>query len=143
MPYATEAEYRAAIVAYRALHDVFYRFHRSVCAGQHSPEMAEQGLDMKEPVAGIEREYGEMVSHLLPALDKSYLGPRQYIDRLTATLRELGMKHAAASAEPFDPVLTHQAYIDIDNILQDLLRERDRFPSVFDEAFAEPDTPNG
>ena len=30
MPYATEAEYRAALVAYRALHDVFYRFHRSV-----------------------------------------------------------------------------------------------------------------
>lgn len=143
MPYATEAEYRAAILAYRALHDVFYRFHRSVCAGQHSPETGEQRLDMKEPVAGIEREYGEMVGHLLPALDKSYLGPRQYIDRLTATLRELGMKHAAASAEPFDPVLTHQAYIDIDNILQDLLRERERYPSVFDEAFAEPDTPNG
>src|SRR5262245_47883537 len=131
MPYATEAEYRAAIMAYRALHDVFYRFHRSVCAGQHSPEMAEQRLDMKEPVAAIEREYGEMVGHLLPALDKSYLGPRQYIDRLTATLQELGMKHAAASAEPFDPVLTHQAYIDIDNILQDLLRERERYPSIF------------
>ena len=140
MPYATEAEYRAAIVAYRALHDVFYRFHKSVCAGQHSPEMAQQ--HDKEPVAATEREYGDMVGHLLPALDKSYLGPRQYIDRLTATLRELGMKHAAASAEPFDPVLTHQAYIDIDNILQDLLREREQYPSVFDEGFAEPEAPD-
>jgi hypothetical protein len=83
-----------------------------------------------------------MVGHLLPALDKSYLGPRQYIDRLTATLQELGMKHAAASAEPFDPVLTHQAYIDIDNILQDLLRQREQYPSVFDEGFAEPEAPD-
>ena len=141
MPYATEAEYRAAIVAYRALHDVFYRFHKSVCAGQHSPETAEQ-QHVKEPVTATEREYGDMVGHLLPALDKSYFGPRQYIDRLTATLRELGMKHAAASAEPFDPVLTHQAYIDIDNILQDLLREREHYPSVFDEGFAEPEAPD-
>ena len=141
MSYATEAEYRAAIVAYRALHDVFYRFHKSVCAEQHSPEMAEQQHG-KEPVAATEREYGEMVGLLLPALDKSYLGPRQYIDRLTATLRELGMKHAASSAEPFDPVLTHQAYIDIDNILQDLLREREHYPSVFDEGFAGPETPD-
>ena len=83
-----------------------------------------------------------MVGHLLPALDKSYLGPRQDIDRLTATLRELGMKHAASSAEPFDPVPTHQAYIDIDNILQDLLREREQYPSVFDEGFAEPEAPD-
>ena len=55
MSYATEAEYRAAIVAYRALHDVFYRFHKSVCAEQHSPEMAEQQHG-KEPVAATERE---------------------------------------------------------------------------------------
>jgi hypothetical protein len=142
MPYATEAEYRAAIVAYRALHDVFYRFHKSVCPEQHSPETAERRYGMKEAIAANERDYGGMVGDLLPALEKSYAGPRQYIDRLTATLRELGMKHAAASGEPFDRVLTHQAYIDIDNILQDLLREREQYPSVFDKAFAEPDAPN-
>jgi hypothetical protein len=143
MPYATEAEYRAAIVAYRALHDVFYRFHKSVCSEQHTEEMTEQRHGMNETIAENERDYGGMVIELLPALEKSYLGPRQYIERLTDTLRELGVKHAAASGERFDPVLTHQAYIDIDNILQDLLRERERYPSVFDEAFAEPDVKNG
>ena len=86
-------------------------------------------------MAANEREYGEMVGNLLPALDKSYPGPRQYIDRLTDTLRELGVKHAAASREtPFDPLLTHQAYIDVDNILQDLLSEREQYPSAFDES---------
>ncbi len=77
-----------------------------------------------------------MVGELLPALAASYAGPRQYVDRLADTLRELGVKHAASSHTPFDAVLTHQAYVDIDNMLQDLLRERDRYPGVFDEAFA-------
>jgi hypothetical protein len=136
MPYATEAQYRAALVAYRALHDVFYRFHRSVCADQHSPETADRRHGTKEAIAANERDYGGMVDELLPALEQSYTGPRQYIDRLADTLRELGVKHAAASKEPFDPVLTHQAYIDVDNILEDLLKERERYPRVFDEAFA-------
>ena len=142
MPYATEAEYRAAIVAYRALHDVFYRFHKSVCSEQHTHEMTERRPVTKDAIAANERDYGGMVGDLLPALERSYLGPRQYIDRLTDTLRELGVKHAAASAEPFDRVLTHQAYIDIDNILQDLLRERAQYPSVFDESFAESHVEN-
>src|SRR5262245_8108589 len=136
MAYATEAEYRAALVAYRALHDVFYRFHRSVCSGQHGPETADRRHGTKEAIARNEHDYGDMVDTLLPALEHSYAGPRQYIDRLMGSLRELGVKHAAASQEPFDPLLTHQAYIDVDNILEDLLKERERYPHVFDETFA-------
>jgi hypothetical protein len=141
MAYATEAEYRAALVAYRALHDVFYRFHRSVCAEQHSPETADRRHGTKEAIAENERDYRGMVDELLPALERSYDGPRQYIDRLSETLRELGVKHAAASQEPFDPLLTHQAYIDVDNILEHLLMERERYPGAFDEAFAGRDDP--
>jgi len=143
MPYATEAEYRAALVAYRALHDVFYRFHRSVCAEQHGPQTADRRHGTKEAIAANEHDYGDMVDKLLPALAHSYAGPRQYIDRLTDTLRELGVKHAAASQEPFDPLLTHQAYIDVDNILEHLLSERERYPRAFDEAFGGADPRDG
>jgi hypothetical protein len=142
MPYATEAEYRAAVVAYRALHDVFYRFHRSVCG--HEPLRAAGGdrhHAARDAITVNEHDFGKMVGELLPALSRSYAGPQQYIDRLAETFRELGVKHAASSEEPFDALLTHQAYVDVDNILQDLLRGREPFPSVFDEAFAGGDTP--
>jgi len=139
MPYATEAEYRAAIVAYRALHDVFYRFHRSVCAGQHDSTPSDSRHGTTNAIAVNEHDYGVMVSELLPPLANSYAGPPEYLDRLSETLRQLGVKHAAASEQAFDAVLTHQAYIDIDNVLKDLLRERERYPSTFDEAFAGTD----
>jgi hypothetical protein len=135
MAYATEAHYRAALLAYRALHDVFYRFHRGVHAQQHGPAAADERDGALDAIAVNERDYGGMVAELLPALARSYAGPREYMDRLTETLRELGVKHAASPEAPFDPVLTHQAYIDVDNILKDLLRERERYPGVFDEAF--------
>ena len=143
MPYATEAEYRAAIVAYRALHDVFYRFHRSVCAGQHDPAPADSRHDIRDASAVNEHDYGVIVNELLPPLTQAYGGPPEYLERLSETLRQLGGKHAAASEQPFDAVLTHQAYIDIDNILKDLLRERERYPSTFDEAFAWADPRDG
>jgi hypothetical protein len=144
MVYATEAEYRAALVAYRALHDVFYRFHKSVRRQQPGPGSEDQRHGALEAIAVNERDYGGMVGELLPALAVSYGGPRQYVDRLADTLRELGVKHAASSQTPFDALLTHQAYVDIDNILQDLLRERERYPGVFDEAFAGGDAePHG
>ena len=136
MSYATEAEYRAALVAYRALHEVFYRFHKSVCAEQHAPAATDQRHADRDAIAVDERDYGGMVGELLPALARSYAGPRQYLDRLAETLGELGVKHAASRKAPFDALLTHQAYVDVDNILQDLLRERERYPGVFDEAFA-------
>ena len=78
----------------------------------------------------------------MPSSWQSYAGPPQYLDRLAETLRQLGVKHAAASEQPFDVALTHQAYIDIDNILTDLLRERERYPSAFDEAFGGTDPRN-
>jgi hypothetical protein len=136
MSYATEAEYRDALVAYRALHEVFYRFHKSVCAEQHASAATDHRHANSDALAVDERDYNGMVGELLPALARSYAGPRQYLDRLAETLRELGVKHAASRKAPFDALLTHQAYVDVDNILQDLLRERERYPSVFDEAFA-------
>jgi hypothetical protein len=136
MSYATEAEYRDALVAYRALHEVFYRFHKSVCAEQHASAATDHRHADKDALAVDERDYDAMVGELLPALARSYAGPRQYLDRLAETLRELGVKHAASRKAPFDALLTHQAYVDVDNILQDLLRERERYPGVFDEAFA-------
>ena len=139
MPYATEAEYRAAIVAYRAFHDVFYHFHRSVCAEQHNPATADPRHGTREAIAVNENDYGGMVGELLPALAQSYAGPPQYLDRLVETFRQLGVKHAAASDQPFDAVLTHQAYVDVDNILEQLLIERERYPSAFDEAFGGTD----
>ena len=143
MPYATEAEYRAAIVAYRALHDVFYRFHRSVCAEQHDPTPADSRRGTRDAIAVNEHDYGVMVGELLPPLARSYAGPPEYLDRLAETLQQVGVKHAAASEQPFDAVLTHQVYIDIDNILKDLLRERERYPSTFDEAFGGTDARDG
>jgi hypothetical protein len=143
MPYETEAEYRAAVVAYRALHDVFYRFHRSICAGQHATTPADSRHGTGDAIAVNEHDYGVMVSELLPPLAQSYAGPPEYLDRLAETLRQLGVKHAAASEQPFDAVLTHQVYIDIDNILKDLLRERERYPSTFDEAFGGTDARDG
>jgi hypothetical protein len=136
MSYATEAEYRDALVAYRALHEVFYRFHKSVCAEQHASAATDHRHADRDALAVDERDYDGMVGELLPALARSYAGPRQYLDRLAETLRELGVKHAASRKAPFDALLTHQAYVDVDNILQDLLRERERYPGVFDEAFA-------
>ena len=143
MPYATEAEYRAALVAYRAFHDVFYRFHRSVGAQQAAPTASDQRDGSRDVIAADERDFGAMVGELLPTLAQSYAGPRQYLDRLADTLGELGVKHAASRKAPFDALLTRQAYVDVDNILEDLLRERERYPSVFEEAFAREDTPRG
>ena len=143
MPYATESEYRAALVAYRALHDVFYRFHKSICAQQPTPTALDQRYGSRDAIAGDERDFGRIVGELLPALAQSYGGPRQYLDRLADTLGELGAKHAASRKSPFDALLTYQAYVDVDNILQDLLRERARYPSVFDEAFASEDARHG
>ena len=135
MPYATEADYRATILAYRALHDVFYRFHHSVSAQQADPSAAD-GHHGLAAIAVDEQDFGGMVRDLLPALARSYAGPSQYLDRLVETFDELGAMHAASRKTPFDPHVTHQAYIDVDNILQDLLREREHYPSVFDDAFA-------
>lgn len=143
MPYATEADYRAAIVAYRALHDVFYRFHRSVSAQQPAAPVTDGRHSGMAAIAVDEQDYGGMVRDLLPALVRSYAGPPQYLDRLAETLGELGEKHAASRKSPFDPQLTYQAYVDVDNILQDLLREREHYPAAFDEAFAGAETPAG
>ena len=73
--------------------------------------------------------YGEMVGHLLPALDQSYLGPRQYHRPAHGDAPRARHEARRLVREPFDPVLTHQAYIDMDNILQDLLREREQYPA--------------
>ncbi len=132
MPYATEAEYRAALVAYRALHEVFYRFYKSVRA-QHPGAWADQVPGAPDLIAADERDYDAMVRELVPALSRSYAGPVQYVERLAETLRDLGVKHAASPRTAFDAVELHQAYIDIDNIFQDLLREREHYPSVFDD----------
>ena len=140
MPYATEADYRAAIVAYRALHDVFYRFHHSVAAQQPDAPMPDGRHGGMAAIAVDEQDYGGMVRELLPALVRSYGGPPQYLDRLVETFGELGEKHAASRKTPFDLHLTYQAYVDIDNILQDLLREREHYPAVFDQAFAVADS---
>ena len=135
MPYATGAEYRAALVAYRALHEVFYPFYKSVHA-QHPGPWAEQLPGAADVIAADERQYDDMVRQLVPAVARSYAGPRQYVERLADTLHELGVKHAASPNTAFDAVVVHQAYIDIDNIFQDLLREREHYPSVFDDAWS-------
>jgi len=134
MPYATEVEYRAALVAYRALHEVFYRFYKSVHA-QHPGAWAEQLPIDSDVIAADERHYDDMVRELVPAVARSYGGPRQHVERLADTLRELGVKHAASPQTAFDAVVLHQAYIDIDNIFEDLLREREHYPSVFDDVW--------
>ena len=135
MPYATEVEYRAALAAYRALHKVFYRFSKSVHA-QHPGHWADE-LGAPELIAADERDYNNMVRDLVPALVRTHAGPSQYVERLAETLRDLGVIHAASPQTAFDAVVVHQAYIDIDNILQDLLREREHYPDVFDDAFSE------
>ena len=139
MAYASEAEYRAAIVAYRALHDVFYRFHKSVRA-QH-PESAPTAP--RQPVTGDphviaanEHDYAAMVGEILPELAQAYAGPREFVERLADTLRRLGEAHAASPKTPFDVRMTHQAYVDVDNIFQDLLGEREQHAKAFDEAFS-------
>jgi hypothetical protein len=139
MPYANEAEYRAAVVAYRALHDVFYRFQKSVRdqrphAGAHVP-LQRTTADL---VAANERDYAAMVE-LLPSLARAYVGPRDFLERLAETLQRLGEKHAASRQAPFDAQITHQAYVDIDNIFQELLSMREHYPLVFEEAFCGDD----
>jgi hypothetical protein len=140
MPYANEAEYRAAVVAYRALHDVFYRFHKGVRA-QHAEAGAAGPVEQttSEVLRADERDYGTLTRELLPALAAVYAGPRQFVDRLAETLLELGARHAASRRAPFDSRVTHQAYVDVDNILQDLLRERERYPQAFDDVFSGSD----
>jgi hypothetical protein len=135
MPYASGAEYRAALVAYRALHEVFYPFYKSVRA-QHPGAWAEQLPVAPDLIAADERHCDDMVRELVPAVARSYGGPRQHVERLADTLRELAVKHAASPQTAFDAVLVHQAYIDIDNIFEDLLREREHYPSVFDDAWS-------
>jgi len=139
MPYATEAEYRAALVAYRALHEVFYRFYKSVRA-QHPGPWADQLPGAPDVIAADENDYDGMVNELLPALARSYAGPRQFVERLADTLRELGVKHAASRQIAFDAVAVHQAYIDIDNVFLDLLREREHYPSAFDAVWSGGDS---
>jgi hypothetical protein len=136
MPYATEVEYRAALAAYRALHKVFYRFYASVRA-QHPGAWADQLPAVPDVLAADERDYESLVRELVPSVARSYAGPRQYVERLTDTLRELGAKHAASPQTAFDVLELHQAYIDVDKIFEDLLREREHYPSVFDDAFSE------
>jgi len=132
MSYANEAEFRAAVVAYRALHEVFYRFHKSVRA-QAAAGAASATPDL---LASNERDYGAMTRDLLPAVGRTFGGPAQFVERLGETLRRLGAHHATSRQTPFDVHLAHQAYIDVDNILEDLLRDRARYPRVFDLAFS-------
>jgi hypothetical protein len=140
MPYATEVEYRAALAAYRALHKVFYRFYASVRA-QHPGAWADQLPAAPDVLAADERDYESLVRELVPSVARSYAGPRQYVERLADTLRELGAKHATSPLTAFDALVMHQAYIDIDNIFQDLLHERAHYPGVFDGAFDEGEGP--
>ena len=136
MPYANEAQYRAALAAYRALHKVFYRFYTSVRA-QHPGAWADQLPAAPDLLAADERDYEGLVREPVPSIARSYAGPSQYVERLSATLRELGAKHAASPQTAFDALVVHQAYIDVDNIFQDLLRERAHYPGVFDDALSE------
>ena len=136
MPHTNEAEYRAAVVAYRALHVVFYRFQKSVRDQQPFGALDPHPHSTAALVAADERDHGRMVGELLPSLNAAYRGPRVFVDRLADTLRQLGERHVAARQAPFDVHVTQQAYVDVDNILQDLLREREQYPLAFDEAFA-------
>jgi hypothetical protein len=141
MPYASEAEYKAAVVAYRALHDVFYRFQKSV-RDQHLSGLPRVLPPSAERLAADERDYASMAGELLPALVAFYAGPPIFVDRLADTLRQLGERHAAAPQTPFEAQLTRQAYIDVDNVLQDLLREREHYPRAFDDAFLGTEPPD-
>ena len=134
MPYATEAELHAALTAYRAFHPVFYRFYKLV----HQPPVPtpDRPDARTESIATAEQDYRQMLVELLPALARTYGGPRRYVERLDETLMQLGVKHASAPQSPFDRELTDQAYVDVDNILESLLCERATFPAAFDEAFS-------
>ena len=124
MSYGTEADYRAALVDYLALHEAFYRFHKRVNTA---------------PPAGIaecERDCRAMVQSLAPAVATSYRGPRIHVERLAETLKALEAAHASTPAASFDVRLTNQAYVDVDNMLQDLLRHREQYTAAFDDVMA-------
>ena len=137
MAYATEADYRAALKAYRAFHEVFYRFYRIVRV--HPPD-PDDPRAVVEVIATTEQDHRRMLVELLPALARTYGGPRHYMERLGDTLLTLGGQHVLSPQAPFDADLTHQAYIDVDNILESLLSEREDYPAAFDDAFADNGT---
>ena len=121
MSYGTEADYRAALRAYLALHEVFYRFHKR--------------LNTMPPTGIAEggRELTSMSDTLVPALAARYGGPAIHVARLAETLEALSRSHASSPGAPFDARLAYQAYVDVDNILLDLLRSRAEYTSAFDE----------
>jgi len=126
MSYGTEAEYRTALVAYRALHDVFYRFYKHMQSTVASSEVADGRRDL-----------AAMVGTLLPPLAESYQGPPVHVERLAETLQELLVAHAASKNTKFDDRLAYQAYVDVDNVLRELLRHRQQYPATFDEVMAD------
>src|SRR3954470_24190446 len=104
MPYGTEADYRAALRASLALHEVFYRFHKRLNATPPTG-IAEGG-----------RELASIIDTLVPALAARYGGPHIHVARLAETLESLSRSHALSPAAPFDARLAYQAYVDVDNI---------------------------
>jgi hypothetical protein len=137
MAYRDEAQYRAALEAYLALHDVFYRFHARVRA-QHAflgDRNAALPVD-PDAIAEDERDYALMAADLVPALARVYADTSPYVERLAKTLEELGAQHGGLRTRPFDARLTHQAYVDIDNVLEDLLCHREMYPHAFDEVYS-------
>ena len=137
MPYRDEAQDRAALEAYVALHDVFYRFHASVRV-QHS-RLGDRSAALpsdRDAIAADERDYALMTADLVPALARVYAQTSRYVERLAKTLDELGTHHAALQTARYDARLTNQAYVDVDNILQDLLCHRELYPRAFDEVYS-------
>jgi hypothetical protein len=130
MPYASEAAFRAAVEAYSALHTVFYRFHKAV--REQPPPATPRGSAGSAGGAGGVRDYRLLVETLVPALARAYAGPPIFVERLADTMRLLGERHQNG----FDVHLVQQAYVDVDNVLQDLLRERQHYPQAFDDAFS-------
>jgi hypothetical protein len=126
MSYGTESEYRAALVAYRALHDVFYRFYKRL-----------QSIHTPDGIADGRRDLAAMIGTLMPPLSESYLGPPMHVERLAETLQELSAAHAMSKNTTFDDRLAYQAYVDVDNILRELLRHRQQFPATFDDVMAD------
>ena len=127
MSYGTESEYRAALVAYRALHDAFYRFYKRLQSTTHT----------SDGVADARRDLAAMIGTLMPPLSESYQGPPMHVARLAETLQELSAAHAASKNTTFDDRLAYQAYVDVDNILRELLRHRHQFPATFDDVMAD------